>query len=143
MDLVAELNDELVKTAAGWRIDARRVVHIADSERPREVDVLKVPPLPPTPPGPHVDVGALEIRPVRSDDKPDLVRGFEQLGDESRYQRFMSARNLLSEAELRYFSEVDHHDHEALIAIDLRTGKGVGVARLCAHPKMPTPPSWR
>jgi 3-phenylpropionate/cinnamic acid dioxygenase small subunit len=31
VDFVAELQDELVKTATGWRISARRVVHIADS----------------------------------------------------------------------------------------------------------------
>jgi len=105
--------------------------------RPLEVDGLKVLRPASTPPGQHDDADALEIRPVRSDDKPDLVDGFAQLGDESRYQRFMSARDLLSDAELRYFTEVDHHDHEALIAIDPRTGRGVGVARFIRSPVEP------
>ena len=30
---------------------------------------------------------------------------------------------------MRYLTEVDHHDHEALVAIDPATGHGVGVAR--------------
>jgi GNAT superfamily N-acetyltransferase len=35
----------------------------------------------------------------------------------------------LSEAQVRYFTQVDHHDHEALAALDPVTGRGVGVAR--------------
>jgi RimJ/RimL family protein N-acetyltransferase len=35
----------------------------------------------------------------------------------------------LSAAELRYLTDVDHHDHEALIALDRATGQGVGIAR--------------
>lgn len=84
-------------------------------------------PLPPA--GPRNDPGAVEIRPVRADDKTDLVRGFEHLSDRSRYRRFLSPHSRLSGAELRYFTEVDHHDHEALVAIDPRTGEGVGEAR--------------
>jgi GNAT superfamily N-acetyltransferase len=36
----------------------------------------------------------------------------------------------LSGAQLHYFTEVDHHDHAALAALDPVTGRGVGVARL-------------
>jgi GNAT superfamily N-acetyltransferase len=35
----------------------------------------------------------------------------------------------LTAAELRYFTEVDHRDHEALMAVDPASGSGVGVAR--------------
>jgi GNAT superfamily N-acetyltransferase len=35
----------------------------------------------------------------------------------------------LAESELAFFREVDHHDHEALRALDAETGDGVGVAR--------------
>jgi GNAT superfamily N-acetyltransferase len=35
----------------------------------------------------------------------------------------------LSAAELRYFTDVDHHDHEALGALDRAGGHGVGIAR--------------
>jgi MFS family permease/GNAT superfamily N-acetyltransferase len=34
-----------------------------------------------------------------------------------------------SAAELRYFADVDHHDHEALGALDQADGRGVGIAR--------------
>ena len=30
---------------------------------------------------------------------------------------------------MRYPTEIDHHDHEAMIALDERTGEGIGVAR--------------
>ena len=35
----------------------------------------------------------------------------------------------LSDAQLRYLTEVDHRDHEALVAYDPDTGQGVGVSR--------------
>jgi GNAT superfamily N-acetyltransferase len=35
----------------------------------------------------------------------------------------------LSERQLRYLTDVDHHDHEALVALRRGTGEGVGVAR--------------
>ncbi len=74
-------------------------------------------------------VPELEIRPIAPGDKQALLAGFERLSDESRYRRFLSPHGTLSEAELRYLTEVDHHDHEALAAIDPRTGQGVGIAR--------------
>ena len=35
----------------------------------------------------------------------------------------------LSEEMVRYLTDVDHHDHEAVVALDAATGEGVGVAR--------------
>ena len=43
--------------------------------------------------------------------------------------RFLTVKQELSLAELRYFTEIDHHDHEALGAVDRANGRGVGVAR--------------
>jgi GNAT superfamily N-acetyltransferase len=43
--------------------------------------------------------------------------------------RFLSPKKELSLTELRYFTEIDHHDHEALGAVDHTDGRGVGVAR--------------
>ncbi len=71
----------------------------------------------------------LEIRPISPDDKAALVLGFQRLGRESRSRRFLSPHANLTLSELRYFTEVDHHDHEALVALDPETGEGVGVAR--------------
>ena len=72
---------------------------------------------------------ALLIRPVSPGDKRHLREGFQQLSERARYRRFLSPHERLSERELRYFTEVDHHDHEALIAIDQETNEGVGLAR--------------
>jgi GNAT superfamily N-acetyltransferase len=71
----------------------------------------------------------LEIRPIEPGDKEAMVAAFERLSDESRYRRFMTPHGRLSAAELRYFTEVDHHGHEALVAIDPLTQAGIGVAR--------------
>jgi RimJ/RimL family protein N-acetyltransferase len=43
--------------------------------------------------------------------------------------RFLGVKKQLSAAELRYFTDVDHHDHEALAALDRDGGHGVGIAR--------------
>lgn len=76
---------------------------------------------------PHAD--ELLIRPIAPDDKGRLVAGFERLSERSRYRRFLSPHPRLSDEELRYLTEIDHHDHEALVALDPVTGEGVGVAR--------------
>lgn len=69
------------------------------------------------------------IRPVRPEDKPLYTAGFERFGEQSRYRRFLGLKKRLTDEELAFFSEVDHHEHEALAAIDPVTGEGVGVAR--------------
>jgi GNAT superfamily N-acetyltransferase len=71
----------------------------------------------------------VEIRPIEPDDRDALARGFDRLSEQSRYRRFLSPRGPLSQAELSYLTEVDHRDHEALVAVDPETGEGVGVAR--------------
>jgi GNAT superfamily N-acetyltransferase len=76
-----------------------------------------------------VSASTIEIRPIGPDDKHALLDGFERLSDRSRYRRFLAPQGRLSEAELRYFTEVDHHDHEALVAIEPDSGAGIGVAR--------------
>jgi GNAT superfamily N-acetyltransferase len=69
------------------------------------------------------------VRPVRPDDKPLFVTGFERLSEESRYLRFMGYKKVLSLRDLEFFTELDHEDHEAIGAIDPFTGEGLAVAR--------------
>jgi RimJ/RimL family protein N-acetyltransferase len=69
------------------------------------------------------------IRPIRPEDRADLAAGMERLSPESRYRRFFTPTSGLSAAELSYLTDVDHHDHEALVALEPETGRGVGVAR--------------
>jgi RimJ/RimL family protein N-acetyltransferase len=75
------------------------------------------------------DGSAVLIRPVRSTDAPLLAEGFARLSERSRRLRFLGRKNTLTEADLRYFTDVDHHDHEALGAVDHVRGGGVGIAR--------------
>jgi GNAT superfamily N-acetyltransferase len=82
-------------------------------------------------------VKAIEIRPIRPTDKAPLAEGFERLGEESRYRRFLAAHGRLTPAELRYLTEVDHHDHEALVAIEAAGRQGIGVARYVRLPDQP------
>ena len=75
------------------------------------------------------DGSAVLIRQVRSTDAPLLADGFARLSSRSRWMRFLSAKTTLSAAELRYFTDVDHHDHEAIGALSAADGRGVGIAR--------------
>ena len=75
------------------------------------------------------DGSAVLIRPVQSADAPLLADGFARLSARSRQMRFLTRKKELSPAELRYLTDVDHHDHEALGALDHADGRGVGIAR--------------
>ena len=73
------------------------------------------------------DGSEVQIRPVEPGDKDAVRTGFDQLGAESRYKRFLSLVSELTAKQLDYLTEIDHHDHEALVAI--ANTVGVGVAR--------------
>jgi GNAT superfamily N-acetyltransferase len=77
------------------------------------------------------------VRPVTAADRPLFVAGFARLGEKSRYRRFLAAKKRLTEAELTFFTELDHHRHEALGAVDGATGEGLGVARYVRDPARP------
>ena len=75
--------------------------------------------------------------PGRSSDRELLLRGFERLSPESRYRRFLGAMPELRPEMVRYLTHVDHHDHEAIIALDEETGEGLGVARYVRNQDRP------
>jgi RimJ/RimL family protein N-acetyltransferase len=74
-------------------------------------------------------VDGISIRPIDPADRDGLAASFERLSEESRYLRFFSAVSHLSNEQLRYLTDVDHHAHEALVAVEDATGDIVGVAR--------------
>ena len=84
------------------------------------------------------DGSRVRVRPVRASDADLLRKGFEHLSDRSRYQRFLASTLELSDSMVRYLTEVDHHDHEALVALDAATDEGVGVARYVRDLERPT-----
>jgi RimJ/RimL family protein N-acetyltransferase len=111
---------------------------------------------PPLTPGPGPDPFAVEpggwsrkvrlrdgspvlLRQIRPADAPRLAQGVSRLSPASRYLRFQRTLAELSESELRYLTEVDHLDHEAIVAIDGAHPErpGVGVARYIREPYQP------
>ena len=77
------------------------------------------------------------IRPVRPADAALLADGFTRLSTESRRLRFLTAKNELRPAELRYLTDIDHHDHEAIGALNAADGQGAGIARYIRNPADP------
>jgi RimJ/RimL family protein N-acetyltransferase len=75
------------------------------------------------------DGSTVLIRQVHSADAPLLADGFARLSARSRQLRFLTPKQELSPAELRDFTDLDHHDHEALGALNHADGRGVGIAR--------------
>ena len=83
------------------------------------------------------DGSHIRVRQGHSSDRELLVRGFARLGEASRYRRFLVAMPELSDQMVSYLTEIDHHNHEALIALEERTGEGIGVARFVRDPERP------
>jgi GNAT superfamily N-acetyltransferase len=79
------------------------------------------------------------LRPILPEDKGRLVDGFRRLSPESRYRRFMSPVDELSEDQLRFLTEIDYVDHFAWVALDFdaEATPGIGVARYVRIPEEP------
>ena len=84
------------------------------------------------------DGARVAVRPIRAGDREAIREAFGRLSPETRYRRFLSSAERLSESDLRYLTEVDHSAHEAFVAFDPVTRDGVGVARFIRDPERPT-----
>jgi GNAT superfamily N-acetyltransferase len=65
-----------------------------------------------------------------------LVDAFQHLSQESIYKRFLAPVKRLTRSELAYLTELDHSDHEALVAVT-EADEIVGVARYVRQPDDP------
>jgi RimJ/RimL family protein N-acetyltransferase len=83
------------------------------------------------------DGRAVDVRPLERCDRRLLAAAIRRLSDHSRYLRFASPKPRMTERELDHLVDVDHRDHEALLAIDPLTGRGVAVARYIQVPGEP------
>lgn len=80
----------------------------------------------------------VSVRQLCAEDAPALAAFVEGLSALSRYRRFHSALPRLSEHMIDYLTAIDHHDHEALVAVPHGTaGSIVGVARFIRDPAHP------
>ncbi|MFP4597163.1 MAG: N-acetyltransferase family protein [Persicimonas sp.] len=84
------------------------------------------------------------IRMLRPSDQELLARGFEQLTQRSRYQRFLSIKPSLSRHEVDYLVDIDGFNHLALGAglgdervDDDGIEQGLGVARFVRYEEEP------
>jgi RimJ/RimL family protein N-acetyltransferase len=79
------------------------------------------------------------VRPIRPDDRDQLAAGFRRLSPESRYRRFLTVAESLSDEELRYLTEIDYRNHFAWVAVrEDRPEEGLGVARWVRLREEPT-----
>lgn len=67
-------------------------------------------------------------------DKTLLAHGMDSFSPESRYQRFLGAKNVLNNAELHYLTEIDGIGHFAIGSL-ARANEGIGVARFVRFDK--------
>ncbi len=83
------------------------------------------------------DGSRVRVRQGRSSDGELLLRGFQRLSPESRYRRFLAPMPALSEAAVRRLTDIDHHDHEAMVALDEQGAEALGVAHYVRDPERP------
>jgi ribosomal protein S18 acetylase RimI-like enzyme len=70
------------------------------------------------------------VRLLRPEDKHLLREGFEKLSPESRYARFFSPKDTLTDDELRYLCDIDQENHVAIGAqTEAGPPVGLGIAR--------------
>jgi RimJ/RimL family protein N-acetyltransferase len=78
------------------------------------------------------------IRPIRPEDKPLLVRAIGSMSMQTSYRRFLSPKSRFTDGELRYLTELDFTDHYALVAVDGRDEQLLrGVGRWVRDPERP------
>jgi GNAT superfamily N-acetyltransferase len=84
------------------------------------------------------DGATIMIRPIEPGDAAQLQHGLQHLSTLSRYHRFGAPITHFTRQQLEELTKLDHRTHEALGALDLVSGEGVGVARYIrdtAHPE--------
>ncbi|MFT7582201.1 MAG: GNAT superfamily N-acetyltransferase, partial [Myxococcota bacterium] len=82
-----------------------------------------------------------KLRLIRPEDKKLILDGLQSMSPESRYRRFFTQRDGLSESELVYLTELDHEMHFAIGAATTEADGsqvGLGVARFIRSAADPT-----
>jgi GNAT superfamily N-acetyltransferase len=82
------------------------------------------------------DGSAVVIRPIAAEDDVELASS-ERFSERSLYLRFLGSPPKLTRATLAYLTNVDHHRHEALVAMAHDEDELVGVARFVCLAETP------
>jgi RimJ/RimL family protein N-acetyltransferase len=72
--------------------------------------------------------------PVTRFDRELLADLFARMSRASRYARWLTPKPQITDAELRFLTDIDHRTHEALAAVDPRDGTWIGAARYVTGP---------
>src|SRR5215207_4093125 len=83
------------------------------------------------------DGSVVIVRPLEQDDRPLVQAVFDRMGEEARYRRFLGYKKRLSARDLETLTAVDHHRHEAIVALDAETGEALGMARMLQERSRP------
>jgi RimJ/RimL family protein N-acetyltransferase len=83
------------------------------------------------------DGRVVDVRPLERGDREGLAAAVGRLSEQTRYLRFASAKPRLTKRELDFLVDVDHRHHEAIVAIDPTTRRGVAAARYIQLPDEP------
>ena len=81
------------------------------------------------------DGSRVRIRQARPSDAQLLVRGFYRLSPSSSYRRFFSASPVITQEMVNDLTDIDHRDHEAIVALDQRGTEGLGIAHYLRSPE--------
>lgn len=88
------------------------------------------------------DGSRVRLRTIRPSDKERLVAGLGRLSPQSRYLRFFTDKNRLTDGELRYLTELDGEHHFAIgvsrVGDDGEEGEGLGIGRFVTLGQEPT-----
>lgn len=72
----------------------------------------------------------LYVRHVKPSDKDRIAKAWLELSEQSQQRRFLAPKPVLTKGDLRYLTEIDGHNHVALIAVRLDDpSRVVAVAR--------------
>lgn len=80
------------------------------------------------------DGTTVEIAPAGADVRDRVLQIFDGLDEDSRYQRFLGITPKLGGRALDLLTDIDHRDHEAVVAVDPESDRGVGLARFRRRP---------
>jgi GNAT superfamily N-acetyltransferase len=79
------------------------------------------------------------IRPIEPDDKARLSVALGRLSRQTIHRRFLGAKPKLSSTELRYLTEIDNHDHIALVAFLASDPESIVAVARCVRIPLPRP----
>ncbi len=76
------------------------------------------------------DGSVVTVRQLEPEDRRLVQEVFDRMGEEARFRRFLAFKKQLSARDMETLTAVNHHQHEALVALDEETGEALGVARM-------------